>query len=155
MFLSSCILSGVIIITPNAVDAGITDTFEELGYSSMELAIIASGETPDFASCFAKMLRMTGATEDFLNVDVNRLKEKSQLADFICSNEPLVVVFTVVLFLIFVTCVCCCCCKCLKWMCCGKDQTNPIQFIVPTGKMMRSQKLDKIDGTPTSYIQMA
>lgn len=137
---------------PKTIEAGsgIVDEIEDAGYAAVEEAIIASGESDDYAKCFVRMLQLQGTGGSILKPSnifqpesiLVTLENDFKLANFICKNGPFFAVLIFLLGFFFIICLCCACCKCLQWMCCCCTDQKPIQIILQDSakNFMRGQQ---------------
>lgn len=86
----------------------------------MKKLMISAGDSEMRANCFVTVLKYTGVTSDvtdirnIINPDkmMDNLRNKSQIADFVCSPYGCIVILLVVCFIFALCCVClkrCCC----------------------------------------------
>lgn len=112
----------------------IDSALESSAYALLERGLIETGTSPNVAECVVKILKWQGATNDVMDIRniiepqklAEKLKQKSDNAQFICTYGGPVIVFFVFLIL-FICCVKCCICCCR--FCCGSSKPQIIQII--------------------------
>lgn len=90
---------------------------EDASYYTIKELLLASGYSETYAECYVKILKFSGTLNDIKNIrDINKIKEKSEFADFICSPIGMGVVVT--LLLLFVIAIICVCLRVSRSKCC-------------------------------------
>jgi len=142
MFLATCIFSSVILVLPASIEArsALMGVAEDIAYVTLKAAIVNAGKSEYYASCFVRMLKLQGTTGSVLTLDFERLRDDFQLADSICSIDP--IIMFPVLIVIFLITLCCCCKRCCG--CADDTRHNQIQVIIPSRarNYMRGQKAE-------------
>lgn len=93
--------------------------------------MIAAGDSEFHANCFVKVLKSTGAAKDVAEIMSNpdgimeKIKEKAQIADFVCSPTGLIVAALIIGLALFA------CCGCFI-RCCKSGTKKPIIIQMPS-----------------------
>lgn len=106
---------------------------EEGGYMVIKKIMTAAGYSDFRADCSLTIMRYTGATSDVTDIRniinpsklMEKLHDKAQIADFVCSPQGIVVTFIVFVFIFSF------CCGCLMG-CCRSKRSSDIIVIYST-----------------------
>lgn len=140
----------VVAILAVAVQGNIlTDGLESLSYMAFKKLLMAAGKSESYADCCVSLLKVTGAGDDVfhsgnLSADqiAEKLKEKLNIADFICSNGGYPFLFLLIAGLLFVvTCGCCCCFK----PCRSEKQPVIVQMTRPAMYLDHEKRYERMD----------